>query len=369
MNSKTHILQIPSSGFGIGGVSSVILSILEQLHTRFDFTCLVFDKQIGAREHIAKRYAQLHRVKWCYAPYAWYRWFVIMLRPFTLYWVVYKLCKQNHYQVIHCHNGYDQWICLLAAKHAGVKIRIAHSHNTKSPACISWMRRAYNRFAVCVINQYATTRIGCSKQACLDFFGADVSTQTIYNAVDLTKFDIKKHTPFQNKRFIHVGRYTYQKNQEFVLNVFYLLKKQSPDSTLALVGSGGNKTALENQIKRLHLEDCVQLVDGRTTDVSIQYAQADYMIFPSHYEGFGIVLIEAQAMGIHCFVSESIQPDVDVGLMTFLDLTSGPAKWADVVADYIKQHNQFEIPNRKELGKFDPQNIAMQYQKIYEGNN
>ncbi|MBQ3667087.1 MAG: glycosyltransferase, partial [Elusimicrobiaceae bacterium] len=216
---KLKVLQIPYGGLGNGGVASVILSIVKMLHPYFDFTCIVFDR-LEASETICQRYSTLHRVKFCYVnTNTVYRWISIVLRPLIFYWSIYNLCKKEHFHVIHCHNGYDQWPCLLAAKHAGVKIRIAHSHNTKAPVKLSFFKRLYRYYAGKLINRYATLRVGCSRQACLDFFG-DVPARVVYNAVDLTKFDIKKHTSFQNKRFIHVGRFCYQKNQLFLLEVF-----------------------------------------------------------------------------------------------------------------------------------------------------
>ncbi len=366
MLNKLNILQIPYGGLGSGGVSSVILSIVETLHPHFNFTCLVFDK-MGAREQIFRRYSSLKRVKFCYAPGTWYRWFTIILRPFILYAQVYKMCKQEHFDVVHCHNGYDQWIGLMAAKHAGVNIRIAHSHNTNTPARIGVFKRWYRLWAVRLVNCYATVRLGCSGQACHDFFG-DVSWQVIYNTVDLKKFDGTKRLSFQAKRFIHVGRYAYEKNQEFVLEVFAELHKQFQDITLDLVGTGSRKSLLEEQIKQYHLQQSVRLIDGTEVDIPAQYAKADYMIFPSRCEAFGIVLIEAQAMGVHCFVSQVVQPDINCGLVTFLKLEDGPKKWAASIAPYVHNGSVDNKPDEKRLHRFDPQRIAMQYKKIYEGN-
>ena len=366
--SKLSVLQIPFGGFGNGGVSSVILSIIENLHTRFDFTCLVFD-EVGTREKIAARYARLYRIRGCYAPHAWYKWLAAVFGPFILYWNVYKLCKKEHFDVIHCHNGYNQWICLLAAKQAGVPLRIAHSHNTNSPTKRNLLKRLIRPLYIfCtqrLINRYATVRLGCSRQACVDFFGS-VPAQVICNSVDLKRFDIQKRTPFQSKRFIHVGRFSYEKNQEFIIDIFYLLKKQLPDITLDLVGIGPNKRLLEEQIKRYNLEESIHLLDGAKVNIPAQYAQADYMIFPSRVEGFGIALIEAQAMGIHCFVSEAIQREIDAGLLTFLHLADGPEKWAECVLSHIKQHLGPAILDNKKLREFNPQVIAAQYMQIYE---
>mgnify|MGYP000366456599 FL=1 len=85
-----------------------------------------------------------------------------------------------------------------------------------------------------------------------------------------------------------------------------------------LVGFGEDKEKLKNLIHELNLDESVDLIPGDKVDVSEKYDEADYMIFPSIYEGFGIVLLEAQAKRIPCFVSEAIQKEVDAGLLNYI---------------------------------------------------
>lgn len=364
---KHNILLVSNSTLSQsgGGVAAVIRSIIKSLHSKFNFDCVVFIKP-KSQDNVP--HVTQHYLKYCYAwGNIWKRRFVLFVRPFSLYWGVYRLCKTHTYHAIHCHNEYDQWICLMAAKHAGVEIRIAHSHNTNTPAKLSVIRRIYYTVSKKLINRYASDRVGCSAKACIDFFGKGVPSKIIYNAIDLTKFNIKKHTSFQNKRFIHVGRYCYQKNQEFLLDVFYLLHKKFPDISLTLVGQGPGLTLIEKKISQYDLDKCIQLVDGRIADIPSLYAQADYMIFPSRYEGFGIVLIEAQSMGIHCFVSEAIQPEADAGLLTFLRLSDGPQKWADIICEHLHNSDLTLNINETAFQRYSLDTIAQQYFCIYNG--
>ena len=188
----------------------------------------------------------------------------------------------------------------------------------------------------------------------------------MYNSVDLTRFDAKQHTPYTGKRFIHIGRFSYQKNQEFVIDTFAHLHKQCPDFQLTLVGIGDIKL-LQQKIKSYHLEQAVSIVDGSQANIPQLYTQADYMIFPSRFEGFGIVLIEAQAMGIPCFVSQAVQPEADAGLLIQLNLQVGPKHWADKIMAYIKQHPHAQTASVARLTQYDVKEICKQYAYIYRG--
>ena len=129
MNEK--VLHVSCGGLGYGGVSSVILSIVESLHDTFEFGCVVFNSR-GGREKIFEKYGNIYRIN-AYSVNGKRKISEIIFRPFRLYSGIKRICRDNHYDVIHCHNNTEEGICLLAAKHAGIPIRIAHSHNTTSP--------------------------------------------------------------------------------------------------------------------------------------------------------------------------------------------------------------------------------------------
>lgn len=365
---KRKVLHISCGGLGSGGVSSVIFSIVKELHNRFDFGCIVFKKKCNKEDDFLK-YGKLHRVE-AYSSDGRTHFIEFILRPFKLYTNVFRICKKEKYDVVHAHNLLEEGICLWAAKNAGVPIRIAHSHSTNSPKIKSIIFKIRERINLILINKYATHKIACSDSAGKDYFH-NSNYDVIYNSIDLEKYSIKKlhKTNREYLNFIHVGRYTYSKNQEFVIKVFANIKKKKDNSRLMLVGFGEDKEKLKNLIHELNLDESVDLIPGDKVDVSEKYDEADYMIFSSIYEGFGIVLLEAQAKRIPCFVSEAIQKEVDAGLLNYIKLSETPEKWAEKILLYIDSNNEIDDSKiQKNLNRFNSKEICEQYAKIYGGN-
>ena len=298
---KPKVLHISYGGLGKGGVSTVIFSIVRPLFRDFDFGCVVFNT-VGEREGLFEEYGRLHRIP-CYRKNGKRNLWENLTRSLRMFLGVYLICKKNGYDVVHAHNGEYEGICLRAAKLAGVPVRIAHSHNTPSPQKRSFLRRwieAANRRRIL---RYATHKVGCSALACDSFYGGGEG-RVIYNSVDLSQYSMEERRPHEGINFIHVGRFCYQKNQSYVLRVFAELRTRLSSLHLFLIGFGDEAAQLREEICALGLEDCVELIPGDKVAVRDYYAVSDYMIFPSRYEGFGIVLIEAQAMGVRCFCSE-----------------------------------------------------------------
>lgn len=364
-DKKIKVLHVPFGGLGYGGVSSVIFSIVENLSNKFLFDSVVFNERCE-REQDFLKYGKLHRIK-CYPGGNFPNFIELILRPFVLFFSIYSLCKKEKYDVIHCHNETEEGICLLAAKLAKIKIRISHSHNTLSPAKKGLLKKLRNYVSKKLISWNATTRISCSKNAGLRLFDKK-DFQVIYNSIDLKKFDYRKREK-QTKntiRFVNVGRYTYQKNQEFVINIYHKINQFIPDSSLILVGFGEDKDKLNKLIKELNMEDKISLIPGKNVDISNIFANSDYMIFPSKFEGFGIVLIEAQAMGCFCFVSDAIQNEADAGLLMKLSLDLEAEQWSEIICDYINNRPLIDESNLiNNLNKYSTDVISKQYESIY----
>lgn len=356
------ILHISYGGLDKGGVSSVILSIVRVLHNNFDFGGVLFYGK-NSRENIFKQYGKIYYVN-SYGRRGIKRIFELLLRPFVMYYGIYRICKNEHYDIIHCHNGFDMVYCLLAAKHAGVKRRIAHSHCAASPIKSHIVKRIINSIQRYYINVLSTHRIGCSISACEDLFRTSDS-QVIFNSIDLSRF-VWKRNGHEGFVIVHVGRYSYPKNQSFIIDMVNLLKEQIPDLKVRLVGYGNDEEKLERKINSLHLNDIISLIDGRKVDIHEVYANADIMVFPSEYEGFGIALIEAQATGCYCFASDVIPVDTNIGLMVQLSLKEGAQVWAEKIVDYWKSECRVQYEQIEgRVAHFDEKVIAKQYKKLY----
>ena len=134
--------------------------------------------------------------------------------------------------------GWEAAFCLCGAWLAGVKCRIAHAHNPKINHKNIIKSIVFNTLHFAT-NCLSTIKIGCSEQTCITFFKNDY--RVIYNSIDISKFTYKEKRSKNNVKFIHVGRFDYQKNQEFILDVFSKLIKIKPDISLDLVGFGYNE--------------------------------------------------------------------------------------------------------------------------------
>lgn len=362
---KKKVLHISFGGLGNGGVTSVIMSIVSKLYQKYDFGCVVFAKKCE-REPEFLKYGKIHRLKCYCSGNSLLKLFELFLRPFVMTFGVYKICKTDNYRIIHCHNGRDMLFPLLGAKLAHVPNRIAHSHNAKSPQKKSFFFRIYDSVVWFLVKKIATNFVGCSKVACEDFF-RDRPYQVLNNAIDLSRFSWG-----QNKKeiieFIHVGRFDYQKNQEFVINVFEKIKDKLPHSVLRLVGFGYDETKLRQIIASKKLSDRAFILDGHITDVPKLFTLSDCMIFPSVYEGFGIVLLEAQASGCYCFASDVCPSETNVGFMEQLPISIGEEEWAKKILKYFDNPvRDCEDSVKRNLKKFDADVIAERYDSLYAG--
>ncbi len=364
MKLMKRVLHVSSGGLTPGGVGSVIFSIVESLHNEVNFDCVVFNR-IGQREEEFEKYGDLHRIH-CYPKKGKRDYFELLLRPLKLYFGVRRICKQGEYDVIHCHNQHDAWPCLLAAKHAGVPVRISHAHVGIDGRKRSRIESLLKKNALRLLNKYATLRVACAAEAGKLLFGENEFV-LIPNCVDLNKYTRRGDLP-ENLNFVHVGRFTYSKNQDFVLESFAEICKEFPTAHLYLIGYGEafEVERLQEIIKRLGIEDQVEMVPGDVADIPSYYEKSKYMIFPSRFEGFGIVLIEAQAMQIECYASEVIPKEADVGLLHFMNLSDGAEKWAERIVADIKNGTGKSLDMEK-LSEFSNDSISKRYAAIYNG--
>ena len=360
---KSKVLHISYGGIGNGGVSSVIISIVESLYRNFDFGCVTFSKN-NSRGHIMSRYARIHNIN-CYGKIGVMKILEIFLRPFIMYFATKKICKENSYDIIHCHNGADMVFCLLAAKHAGIKKRIAHSHNSLSPIAPPFYKHVLRQIQGYFINKLATHRVGCSSLACKAMF-ENYESRVILNSIDISRFtwDRVQHKGLE---IVHVGRYDYPKNQSFIIDVVNHLKDDVDELHVRLIGFGKDEMMLKEKVDKLKLNHIISFEDGRHVDIHSAFAIADIMVFPSEYEGFGIVLIEAQATGCYCFASDVVPEDTNIGLMEQLSLNLSSKQWANRILEYWKMSpcRGYDVI-KDNIKEFDNSVISKLYSNLYE---
>lgn len=246
-----------------------------------------------------------------------------------------KFFKQHHeYRIVHCHAYTIGYFCLKAAKKAGIPIRIAHSHNNETVHDIKYLPKLFMQKMFTI---YATDLFACSDEAGKYLF-KDKPFQVLKNAIDSRIFianteirrEIRKELELENKFVVgHVGRFHPQKNHDFLIDVFAEIKSKRQDAELILVGTGPLEERIQKKIANNGLLNCVHFL-GNRKDMNRIYQAMDVFVFPSLFEGLGIVAIEAQAAGIPIVCSEGLPPETDITpIYRKLKLSEGTEKWAD----------------------------------------
>lgn len=363
---KRKILHVSFGAVGNGGVSAVIMSIVRSLHSDYQFDVMTFSQRVkGHNAEVEQLGGHVYCVN-CDRNGGWHDVIEFMTRPFRIFFYCLRFFKREKYDVIHCHYADEGGVILLAAKWCKIPIRIMHSHNAKSPLRRKGIIALYRKFQLMLGIRCSNRRVGCSIEACEAMFGEKTSL-VINNPLDLKrfKFHTKATSLLSTVHFVHVGRFTWQKNQLFLLDVFKYINQAIPTSILTLVGWGEDATEIKQKIDLLGLGEKVQLLPANSNIPDI-FSKSDYMIFPSRYEGLGIVLLEAQVSGVYCFASYVVPKVVDLGLCTFLDLSLGAKGWADIIIKHIQENKSYQLDIKKR-NRFDIQEVKKEYVKLYGG--
>ncbi|WP_455972763.1 glycosyltransferase family 4 protein [Bacteroides congonensis] len=114
---------------------------------------------------------------------------------------------------------------------------------------------------------------------------------------NMLSFSFTEPASLSNKKVIAVGRYDYQKGFDYLIDAWAIVNKHQPEWVLEIIGGGEWKSRLQKQIDESGLQDCICL-KAPTSDIEEEYRQASMLVMSSRYEGFGMVLVEAQSAGL-----------------------------------------------------------------------
>lgn len=237
---------------------------------------------------------------------------------------------------------------LKAAKKHGIPKRIIHCHNAANGD--SFLRGLLHRYNRRMVRKVATDFWSCSDGACAWFYGAEPRAlpryQLICNAIDPVPFAPDSQVREQYRRELgcentlvvgHVGRFHFQKNQSFVVDVVSELVKLGQPVKALLVGQGEDLQPTRDKVQQLGLEEQVEFL-GVRSDTQRLYQAMDVFLFPSRFEGLPMALLEAQANGLPCVVSDAIVPEVQVNSnLCRLSLQDSPQKWAQCVVQQAQK--------------------------------
>lgn len=159
----------------------------------------------------------------------------------------------------------------------------------------------------------------------------------------------------------------YQKNHDFLIDIFDEIHKQNPNSILLLIGDGPLKKQIQEKVDKLGLTNSVQFL-GLRRDVPDLLQAMDVFVLPSYYEGLPVVGVEAQAAGLPCFFSDAITAETKItDLVSFINLSQTPANWAQKIVCCANDFPRTNMHQEIEKSGFDIQNAAKELEKLYIG--
>ena len=340
MDKKIRVAQVIGKGNN-GGVEAMIINLyrfIDREKVEFDFLieneCDIINKkivnQLGGNLIIIPSYKN----------------------PFKYMKALKNIFEKGNYDIVHSNMNTLSVFTLRAAKKAGIKIRIAHSHSTsnKNEKIKNLIKNVLKVFS----KKYATNYLACSELAGRWLFGdkayenGDVTL--INNGIDFNRFAFNNELREQTRNELglkdefligNVGRMMAQKNQMFFLKVLLKLKNNKCNVKALIVGDGPLKDELQEFINANKLNDDVIIISS--TDKPEKFYNAfDCFLLPSLYEGLPVSGVEAQVNGLNCIFSDNISKEILLSKNALMLSIDSVDNWVDK----IKQIKNSSVDNR-----------------------
>lgn len=300
---------------------------------------------------------------------------------YNYYKSISKIIREHGpYDVVHSHMYYFSGVILGIAKENGVKIRIAHSHETLKGRMPTFKRKAYESIMRHLIKQNATILISCSDIAGSYVFGKDAKYTVLYNGVDVQRFRFdpdRRYTFRQNngwadkKVILCIGRFADQKNHVFLIDVFEKILLVERNAILVLIGTGALKEKVKHIIENKGLSEKVVILSN-IANTEDYYTAADLYMMPSKYEGMSIVSIEAQISGLYCLLSDQIPREIDVSnQISYLPIDNIDI-WSKCAIEKLNLKDENSRADSYKLfsnGEFDVRTTVQMISDIYTGKD
>lgn len=359
-----RILQIIAT-LRIGGAEKVARDIgIEALSNGHEVHFLVFGDEIGAfEETLTSSGGKIIHIP---SPSAGYASYVRNLI---------RLLQENKYDIVHAHTMFNCGWAMLAAKKAGVPIRIAHAHSALDDGR-SLKKLIYERVMRQLILHNSTDLVACGGAAGVRLYGEKAyreSGKCILNGIDTRAYAFRPEAGTQIRKALglessfvigHAGHLAAVKNQSFLIRLMPEIRKARPNAKLLLLGDGKDRPMLEKLICELGLSSCV-IMTGNVHNVPDYLCAMDVFAFPSLYEGMPLSILEVQANGLPCILSTGVPKDVYLtDLIQPLSLDQ-PEQWVQAICN-AKRVNPEKYADELRRKGLDTQTVMQQYLEIYE---
>lgn len=260
----------------------------------------------------------------------------------------FQLYKKKLFEAVNS-NGYKyvlriasngaSFIDLKIAKKAGASVCVVRSSNSSDGKGLTV--KIAHRLGRFLYGKYVDVKIAPSDLAAIYTFGEraykDGDVKILHNALDLDvyRFGLEERKRVRAEFGIkeseilcgHVGRFSPQKNHDFLIDIFSELCKEHSNYKLLLVGNGELEEKIREKCADKGLQDKV-IFAGVRSDIPAVLSAMDVFVFPSLYEGMPNTVIEAQATGLPCVISDTITKEAKItDLVRFASLNNPVGSW------------------------------------------
>lgn len=280
--------------------------------------------------------------------------------------------EHKEYRIVHGHMHSLGWIYLKIAKKYNIKVRIAHSHTNNTQHDKKFLIKNISNH---LFSKYATDLFACSEEAGKYMF-KNKKFEVINNGIDSENFkyndeyrkEIRKELKINEDEILigNVGRFEKQKNQLFVIEIFKKFLELNPNSKLLFVGKGSMENEIKQKVSDYELNNKVIFLKDRK-DINKIYCAMDAFLFPSIFEGLGIVCVEAQCAGTPVICTDTLPKELNLTPIIYrCSLNDEISKWNELINNAItnnKTHKDM-TQNIIEQG-YDIKSIAKKLESYY----
>lgn len=333
MNGAGHPMRIAQmlNRMDSGGIEAVVMNYYRHIdHSKVQFDFYFAEgSTFPQREELERLGAGIYPVPAYSHPLAYHR-------------ALYRAFREHGYKVVHAHLSTMSVFALFPAWRAGVPVRICHNHSTAhwgegKKTLLKYLLRPFNKV-------FATDWFACGEKAGRWMYGGRAfdkgKVHVMPNAIDTEKFafdpaarvQLREELDIPQDAFVvgHVGRFMYQKNHMFLLDVFAKLMETRKDARLLLVGEGELEEQIKLRAAQIGVKDKT-IFAGVRSNMQEVYSAMDIFCLPSYYEGVPVVALEVQANGLPCLFSDVITPEVILATNAMRIPLGNTVEWAGAI--------------------------------------
>lgn len=283
-----------------------------------------------------------------------------------------RIVKEQDYKYVIRVNEHSLSVLdLIAAKLGGAKILAMRSSNSNTAG--GKMNRLLHKAFKFLPKKVPNVKIAPSSEAACYTFGKkqldNGKVEILHNAIPYKDFifnqeirnKTRKKLNLEGKLVIgHIGRFNEQKNHKFLIEIFEKIKKENKNAILLLIGNGNLQDEIKKQVERLELKDSVIFL-GVRKDISELLMAMDMFVFPSLYEGMPNTVIEAQATGLKCIISDTITKEANItGLVNYISINNTASEWKDIIIENLDYKREDMSEFFKEKG-YDIKDVSKKF--------